>query len=280
MLNASTLYAQAQGALERADEKGKWHRCYFCGSTCGAMVLRGSMEASIRGKAITIDGQKQAEPPVVSCPSSPYACLGCKLSIRGSVTVDTLIRPLTGVAVRDFSWVISLNEKNEMKAIAHPVTVGVRVLPKDALREVCLSPPDKKPFAIVLSEMQADFMYRTPANEKGENIILTLNGDVIEYQPAVLKERLELAGRVGAALYTLRDKLAADLPPETKQIIVMEAIEQRYKNGRELLNSWYKCRHDPASRLAVWLSPSDRECETNYPAEVVPVKAKKEKAVK
>lgn len=238
------------------------------------------MESNIRRRTIKIDGQSQSEPLVSMSPQSPYVCLGCKLSVRGSISVETPLRPITGVSVREFSWVISPDENGVIKAIAYPVFCGAQMMPKDDIREICLNPP-KTPFAIVLSDIPADFIYRTPANEKIDNgVVLTLNGDLIEYDPANLKWRIELASHIGAALSTIKKKLTDDLPAESKHRILNDAMSKRYRHGKVMLKTWLEIRGDPQSKLAVWLSPSDSECESMYqPGIGMEIKKKSEAVV-
>jgi hypothetical protein len=89
-------------------------------------------------------------------------------------------------------------------------------------------------------------------------VVVTLEGEVIAYNPPQLAARIEVCKRIVAA--TGKPALKEPMSTQTQMRII-----DHYDSGRELV-AWLAVEREPLSRLAVWLCPAKEECEREYPA--------------
>ena len=185
-------------------------------------------------------------------PGSPWLCGGCAVCLQEAGVArypDGTIYPFT---------------KAFRRMLTHVVTAGSCVVATKAhtawLRGVCLDPPDP-PFGIsVAVSGQKHVLYRGVVCHSREAVSLTLEGERIDYRPAELRGRLELAGRVCAA--TGKPALA-----ETPGVAVWQRVCDRYAAGEAICGQWCRVWREPLSRLAAFLSPPKEGCACDYPGD-------------
>lgn len=177
---------------------------------------------------------------------SKWVCPGCIDAMdekRSIVMIDGVMRD--GQKTRGYSWVIA--------------GYGRRAATKshrEQLLQICLNPPDP-PFVICISDSgQKHLLYRASVNRSRNVITVSLEGELISYQPAQLLERLELCKMVCAA--TGKPALKERLEPQAQMRVV------EYYETEEVLSQWLACCFDPVTRLAAWLCPHKSECENEY----------------
>lgn len=185
-------------------------------------------------------------------PSARHVCVGCVLCLEEVGVAryhDGSAYPFTKAFRRMCSWVFS--------------PVGATAATKahtDYLRGVCLCPP-APPFAISLTTSgQKHVLYRSVVNYAPDNVVVTLEGDRVEYCPAQLSARLALCGRVAAA--TGKPALA-----EAPSSNVWRRVCERYADGESVCAFWDRVWADPVSRLAAFLCPNKGACELVYPGD-------------
>ncbi|HZT79614.1 MAG TPA: hypothetical protein VFA26_05315 [Gemmataceae bacterium] len=216
------------------------HRCLFCGAACGSWhPAADHLRASFTGLGD------------VAAPASAHVCGGCVLCLRESCAVDlidgTRGRPVAKGAMRAFSWVLTARAALAASKAHLPL-----------LRAACLDSPEP-PFALVLSDSgKKHLLYRGVVCHDRQFVTLTLEGERLDYRPAELSARLDLAARLAAAA----GKSALAGPPGLR---LAAAVCERFADGEELFEQWETVYADPLSRLAVWLAPGRDEAAALHP---------------
>ena len=218
---------------------GPYH-CLFCAAPCGVQhPATDYLRDSFTGR------------DSLSCPGSPWVCVGCVLCLRESCDVplcDGTVRPVAKAAMRAWSWVVA-PAKATAASKAH----------LDWLRSVCLDQP-QPPFAICLSDSgQKHLLYRGVVCHDRENFVVTLEGLRVAYRPEDLSALLNNAGRLCAAT----GKPALSEPPDAR---LGMAYLERYPDGENDLETWCQEWQSPLGRLAGWLCPARERCRELYPA--------------
>lgn len=210
------------------------YRCRFCGSPA-------SQPHKLADTFTAIDS--------LTDPLSNYACVGCLLCLEeiGDVNLpDGKTLAMTRSYRRGCSWVITQDS-----------CVGATKAHIQFLRETCLNPPEP-PFAISIAVSgQKHTLYRGVVCHSRENMVVTLEGEKVEYHIDELKDRLNLCGHLIAAT----GKPALEEKPDA---FFWGRVAQRYTHWEELLSQWEEVRESPLSRLAVFLSPKKEDCERAF----------------
>lgn len=238
MSTPSILLASSHGVADDG-----LNRCYFCGCRCEGEPLAGYVKDTFTGYNS------------VACPGSERICKGCVLAMRSECVVDMIDGSrfeVTRGGLRLFSWVLT-----EDRAIA------ASKAHLDALRAVCLSPPEP-PYAIVLSDSgQTHQIYRGIVGRSRDSAVLTLETMPVHYRPDDLADLLTVAGKLAAcmgkpALTSVRLPVA----------FAAKAMD-RYSDGNLLIGRWVRVAGSPLGRLAAWLCPRKEDCERVYPSDLV-----------
>lgn len=221
---ATQLYA---GTLSPSGDA----RCFYCGGQCSSTS---SPPASAHLKATFTTRDTVA--------AGDRVCGGCLAAMDESAAItlpDGLSR--TGQKVRCYSWVITSTNR-----------IAATKAHREFLRDACLSPPPP-PFVLCLSESgQKHLLYRARVCWSREIITATLETETVTYSPAALAARLDLCKRVVAAI---GKPAAAAHPAISQQMKLLQAI------GEPSLTNWLDIREQPLTRLALFLSPSMKECQ-------------------
>lgn len=233
-LTASTLFAMAHGYPQTGAE-----RCYYCGGPCEPKFFHEVYHKELYPMPNSATGPAN--------PKGKFCCKGCVLGLAGKMTVHypgDLLED--GQSVQKHSWVVTQEEAIACRKPDH----------LDYLQQVCTEPPET-PFVLLLTDGKFHLLYRCPVNlEAGPTVKVMLNGEVIEYEPRKLAERLRTVGRITAAAYGAGDAIHAKL-----------AIETRYRDGTTLLKAWDKVKSDSLTKLAAWLCQDAVKCQVLYPEE-------------
>jgi len=230
------LYATAHGSTCRGAE-----RCFFCSAACETdLDARRFVKESFTGRSS------------VACPSSRFVCRGCELGFRDAADFDQIDgsrRSVAKNAIRSFSWIVT----RDRALAASPAHM-------DAIRAVCLEPPEP-PYSIVLSvAAKAHLLYRGVVVRDDRAAGVTLEGEPIRYRPDELESRLALAGRICAAIGKPGLQVAVNSTTALKVI-------SRRPDGAGDLDSWISIQKQPLSRLASWVCPIKENCERDHPAQ-------------
>lgn len=234
MLTTPALFAMANGI----DAAGGLHRCFYCAAPCSDKCCSADYVLSSFTAHST-----------VAAHGSPHVCAGCVLTMetgREFTSHEGALRSGRAAQPRLFSWVITATKSTACTKASLAF-----------LRDSCLDPPEP-PFSIVLSESgQTHQLYRGVVCMQRDHVAVTLEGDVIDYDPCSLAQRMELCGKIIAA--TGKPAIEADL----RQNQLLDVAD---RSGIETLEEWMRVASEPLTRLAAWLSPGKEECLALYPA--------------
>lgn len=220
------------------------HRCFYCLALCDE-----HFPASEYVKD-SFTGRNE-----VPAPGSRFICQGCVLCLREDAHIPMLngtTRHVTKCAMRAWSWLVT----------STAVKAGSKADLKQ-WRALCLEPPEP-PYAIVLSDSgQKHLLYRGVVCWSRESVVVTLEGERVEYSPAELRQRMDLVGRVCAS----SGKPALTEPPTVGLSI---SILSRYRDGEAIIDQWGSVWNSPLSRLAAWLCPNSEESKLEWPSDLEP----------
>lgn len=212
-------------------------RCVYCGAAASVLY-------ALPDSFTTRD--------TLRCPGSKFICRGCRLATEevGIAVYPTNERyHFTKAFRRMCSWVVTENS-------AYAATKGHI----EYLRSACLHPP-APPYMISLAVSgQKHVLYRSVVNHDNINIVVTLEGEPIQYRPHELKDRLALCGRLVSA--TGKPALA-----ETPKPSFWIRVCERFALGESWCSEWEQVRNEPLTRLAAFLCPAKEASEREYPSD-------------
>jgi CRISPR type IV-associated protein Csf1 len=167
-------------------------------------------------------------------PESKWICKGCEWMLVEKRTIpgkDKLQK------TRNYSWLIQEGKQT-------PYTKAN----KSEIAAMLRTPPEP-PWAFAIAESgQKHLLYKTRVNVTNEPPhIVQLEGESVVYHPAELESRLLLARSVVAAVGHSRATV----------IDAGFAIQA----GIELTESWQKVVGQPLTRLALFVTPGQKECQ-------------------
>lgn len=227
---ASQLFASAHG-----ESCSGPNACFYCGSPCdGRFSTRNWLKDTFTNWGI------------VACPHSEFVCAGCALSMREKVQMPGKSKLQKQ---RNYTWLIESHR-------AVPLTkADLR-----QIRDFCLAPPEP-PFAIAIATSgQQHLVFRAPACHSRETVTLQLEAERVTYRPPGLRARLDLCGRIVAALG--KPVLSERLSPGS-----VFRIAEYWRDGAYLLNQWNRLGGEPLSRLAAFLSAPKEDSQRAYPSD-------------
>lgn len=138
---------------------------------------------------------------------------------------------------RNYSWLIESGKQTPYTK-AH----------KEELTALLLSPPDP-PWALALADSgQKHLLHRTPLNMNADGpYAVQLETETIEYTPQSLADRMQLAKQIVAAV---GHKNAAEI-----------SAGMAIAAGWELTEQWEQVLSEPLTKLALFLTPSQKDCK-------------------
>lgn len=170
----------------------------------------------------------------VAQPESGHICRGCewmlleKREIPGKQKLQK---------TRNYSWLIQTGKQTPMTKAN-----------KAELAALLLSPPEP-PWALALAESgQKHLLFRTPVNADSEPpYAVQLETDTIVYTPDALRERMQLSRQIVAAV---GHKGSAEI-----------SAGMAIAAGYELTEQWEQVIGEPLTKLAMFLTPGQKECK-------------------
>ena len=231
---ASQLFAKARGIDPGIGE----HRCFYCLAPCNDKHKSSDyVKRSFTGRD-TVGG-------------GDYVCAGCVEATNEKADIELIDgEKRTGQKIRSYSWVIT-----EDKAIAATKSHRSEIL------SVLLDPP-KPPYSIVISDSgQKHLIYRGKVCHSQSVITATLEGEPITFRPKVLSANLKLCKQVASAI----GKPALSEEPTISQLVKITDHHQ----DETLAYIWPLIRTQRITRLSIWLTPSKKECELEFPAKTL-----------
>lgn len=233
MITVPQLYLQAKKGKNIPGNEV----CFYCGASC-------NQDFSIKNYVKpTFTGYN-----TVKRPKSQYICKGCVYCFNEKSTIIMITGEIReNSKPRSYSWLITENA-----ALA-----ATKATLKEIM-EFCLNPP-KGLYAIILSESgQKQLLYRGVVNSDRNLITVTLEEEIIKYEPWGLKERLILVKKIiaGTGKPALKESLSFNH--------IKNLIELWGEDGEDLYMKFYNIKNDLLTSLAIWLSPGKEECKNEF----------------
>jgi hypothetical protein len=173
---------------------------------------------------------------------SPWVCDGCIAAMQEKTEIELIDGEVrSGQKIRGYSWVI--REGRKLAATkAH----------KSQLLSICLDFPEP-PFVICLADSgQKHLLYRSVVNADRSVVTVQLELEQISYRPSDLADRVRLTKQICAV--TGKPAMQETMSPQTLMRIA--------EHSEEILEAWLGCCNESLTRLAIWLTPSKAECES------------------
>jgi CRISPR type IV-associated protein Csf1 len=209
------------------------HRCFYCGGVCGEDF---TVKQYVKDTFTNRD--------IVKRPGSGYVCAGCV-----GCLADQDIEMINGERRPDqwtrlYSWIFT-KEKRIAATKAH----------LKEITNILLNPPEP-PFGIVLvTSGQKQLLFRSVLAWSRDNYPILLEDEIIQVLIPELISRLSIAKKVIAAIGK----------PSLSEMGCNHAIRYYdYYGDLDAFSEWKKEMNTPISRLALYLSPSQKECQNEY----------------
>jgi hypothetical protein len=207
------------------------NKCVFCGNACAGL---NDAAKYIRDTFTDFDS--------IACPSSKFVCDGCVLAMREKIDMPGRDKPQKS---RTYSWFIT-------PTIAEPLTKADIA----RMRAICVDPP-APPFALCIAVSgQKHLLFKTPAAVDPARVIVTLEGEIIDFAPADIRDRLAMIYPIVAAC----GKPCLTEPPTWK--MAMRLHESGVAEWESMFDHWSKIWREPLSKLAAFLTPSMKEIQS------------------
>jgi CRISPR type IV-associated protein Csf1 len=227
MITAPQLFAGIKNTT------GSEH-CFYCGGICGE---EHSVKKYVKDTFTNRD--------IVRRPGSQFICGGCV-----SCFEDRDITLLNGEKRKDqwtrlYSWIFT-NTTQMAATKAHLKEITA----------ILLTPPEP-PFGIVLvTSGQKQLLFRSVIAWSKDNFPVMLEDEIITVNKKELLEKISIAKIVVAAIGK----------PSLAEMESNHAIRYfDYYGNLESFGLWKKEMHNPINRLALYLSPNQKECQNEHP---------------
>jgi CRISPR type IV-associated protein Csf1 len=208
--------------------------CFYCGGVCGEEY---SVKKYVKDTFTNRD--------IVRRPSSKFICSGCVACFE-----DRDITLINGEHracqwTRLYSWIFT-STKQIAATKAHLKEIS----------RMLLDPPEP-PFGIVLvTSGQKQLLFRSVIAWSKDNFPVMLEDEIIIVSRRSLKEKLQLASIIIAAIGK----------PSLSEMGSAHAIRYfDYYGNLDSFGLWKKEMHNPINLLALYLSPSQKECQNEHP---------------
>jgi hypothetical protein len=205
--------------------------CFYCGGQC---------DDKHKVKDFVKDTFTNRD--IVKCPSSNYVCSGCVCSLNEKadiVLIDGEKR--NQQKTRLYSWLFDSNGR-----------IAFTKAHLNIIREIVLSPPEP-PFGIVFAVSgQKQLLFRSVLAWNKEEYYVLLEEEKVLVNVEKLKVKLSEAETIIAAIGK----------PAMGEMGLNHAIKfYEYYSNLDLFYKWQAEFMNPLNRLAVFLSPSQKECQ-------------------
>jgi CRISPR type IV-associated protein Csf1 len=208
--------------------------CFYCGGVCGE---EHSTKKYVKDTFTNRD--------IVRRPSSQFICGGCVACFE-----DRDIVLINGEKRKDqwtrlYSWIFT-GKKQIAATKAH----------LKEITETILNPPEP-PFGIVLVKSgQKQLLFRSVIAWSRNNYPVMLEDEIITISRQALQDKMHIAKIVIAAIGK----------PSLSEMESNHAIRYfDYYGNLESFELWKKEMHNPINRLALYLSPNQKECQNEHP---------------
>jgi len=207
------------------------HRCFFCNGVCDETHKR---KDYVKNTFTNRD--------IVKCPASEFVCGGCVMSLNERATINLIDGEVREQQkTRLYSWLFDSNKRTAFTK-AHLSTI----------KQIVLNPP-KPPFGIVFAiSGQKQLLFRSVVAWDQSEYYVTFEEERILVNVELLKLKLADAEKLIAAIGK----------PALEEMNINHAV--KFFEYYEDLNLFYKWQAEamkPLNRLAVFLSPNQKECQ-------------------
>jgi hypothetical protein len=209
--------------------------CFYCGGTCGR---DNPVARHVKDTFTNRD--------IVRRPGSGFICSGCVCTLNERADIN-----LAGEEIRKaqktrlYSWIFTAFERTAYtKAHLKKIT------------GIILNPPGP-PFGIVLAASgQKQLLFRSVVAWNKTRFPVMLEEEIIMVDPRELSDKMQLASVVIAAIGK----------PSLSEMESNHAIRYfDYYGNLSLFGLWKREMHNPINRLALYLSPSQKEAQFEHP---------------
>jgi len=208
--------------------------CFYCGGICGQDH---SVKKYVKDTFTNRD--------IVRRPSSQFICSGCVACFKNRDITLINGERRADQWTRLYSWIFTAT-----KQIAAT---------KAHLKEITatLFNPPEPPFGIVLvTSGQKQLLFRSIIAWSRDNYPIMLEDEIITVSRQELQNKMHLASTVIAAIGK----------PSLFEMGSNHAIRYfDYYGNLDSFGLWKKEMHNPINRLALYLSPSQKECQNEHP---------------
>jgi CRISPR type IV-associated protein Csf1 len=208
--------------------------CFYCGGVCGEDY---SVKKYVKNTFTNRD--------IVRRPASQFICSGCVACFE-----DRDINLITGEQRADqrtrlYSWIFTKNEQ-----------IAATKAHLKELASAIITPPEP-PFGIVIATSgKKQLLFRSVLAWDKTHFPVMLEDEIIMVSPGELSAKMQLAKTVIAAIGK----------PSLNQMERNHAIRYfDYYGNLDAFELWKKEMYKPINRLALYLSPSQKECANEHP---------------
>lgn len=208
--------------------------CFYCGGVCGEDY---SVKKYVKDTFTNRD--------IVRRPSSQFICSGCVACFEDRDIVLITGEQRKDQRTRQYSWIFTKSQKiAATKAHLKEIT------------EIILNPPDP-PFGIVLvTSGQKQLLFRSVIAWSSDDFPVMLEDEIITVSRQQLQDKIALAKIVIAAIGK----------PSLSEMESNHAIRYfDYYGNIYSFGLWKNEMNSPISRLALYLSPSQKDCQNEHP---------------
>lgn len=227
MITAPQLFA---GELNPAGDE----HCFYCGGFCGKEY---TTKKYVKDTFTNRD--------IVRRPGSQYICSGCVACFEDRDITLINGEKRSSQWTRLYSWIFTSTSQ-----------IAATKTHLKELTQVILNPP-VPPFAIVLATSgQKQLLFRSVIAWSQDRFPVMLEDEIIMVSPTDLMNKLSVAAVVIAAIGK----------PSLSEMHSNHAVRYfDYHQNLDMFGVWKKEMHTPINRLALYLSPSQKECQNAHP---------------
>lgn len=207
------------------------HNCFYCGGQCNTDY---TVKKYVKDTFTNRD--------IVRRPASEYVCSGCICTLNERANINLANEEIReSQKTRLYTWVFSKSGR-----------VAYTKAHLKLLTNIIINPPEP-PFGIVLAVTgQKQLLFRSVLAWNRDRFPVMLEEEIITVSPAELLIKIQLASIVIAAIGK----------PSLGEMSSNHAIKYYdYYGNLDSFELWKKNMHSPISRLALFLSPSQKECQ-------------------
>jgi CRISPR type IV-associated protein Csf1 len=210
--------------------------CFYCGGICGQ---ENPVSKHVKDTFTNRD--------IVRRPASGFICLGCVCTLNERADINLANEETrTAQKTRLYSWIFSASGRVAYTK-AHLEQIAAIIL---------LGPPEP-PFGVVLATSgQKQLLFRSVLAWSRDDFPVMLEEEIITVSRLNLFKKMQLASIIIAAIGK----------PSLSEMESNHAIRYfDYYGNLDAFGLWKKEMHNPINRLALYLSPNQKECQNEHP---------------